>query len=94
MSEGGDRRTVDLDVDADVDPEDAPLKPADPEGLEIEGGEVLGCVQVDSASRYGGLWGLSLSANFATGGLDAVTVDERLETGTYAVVRVDGDRDE
>lgn len=77
-----------------VDPEDAPLAPADPVDVEIDSGEVMGAVRVANADERGGVWDLTLTAGFATRALDVVEVDDRLTPGTYAVVRLDGDGDE
>lgn len=77
----------------------APVGPADIEELAIDGVEVLGAVTVHDADDHGGVWNLRLSAGFPASEVAAAEVDERLEEGTYALVRLldhdeDGDTDE
>lgn len=93
----GDQRTVDLRDDLSEDlREQAPVLPspyADVENVGVTG-EVMGAIEVQDADKYGGTWGLRLVADFAAQGMDVVEVDERLEEGTYVLLRVDEEVDD
>lgn len=86
-----DLRTVHVKDDIDEDLlSKAPVAPselADAGQTTVDGG-VMGAVTVQDVSKSG-TWNLELSAGFATYALDVVTVDDRLEPGTYVLMRVD-----
>ena len=91
-----DQKTVHVKDDLDESLEEkAPILPsplADADHTEVSG-EVMGAVEVRNADRYGGTWGLRLVADFPVQAMDVVEVSDRLEPGTYALVRVDEDEE-
>lgn len=89
-SDGTDQTTVDMTEERD--PADAPVQPVDIGEIEVSNAEVLGAVEVnESEENNGGPMGLDLSVNFPWFNVDAAEVHDRLERGTYALVRLDGD---
>lgn len=88
----GDQTTVGYAADVEMRAvNDLPITAVDPGTLDIEGVDVLGSARVQNADKQGGVWSLQLDANFPTRALSVAEVDERLEPGTYALVRVEGD---
>lgn len=87
-----DQTTVPYSADLEPgDVDDLPLTAVAIDGIELEGADVLGAATVQDADPEGGVWSVDLEAGFATRALSVAEVDERLEPGTYALVRVEGD---
>lgn len=70
--------------------EEEPIRSASPDELDmmIDGAEALGAARVTDTDKTGGVRALTLDAEFSTASVHIANVDERLEEGTYALVRV------
>lgn len=69
---------------------DPPVQPVDIDEFGLDGVSVLGALEVLETDKDGGAWRIDVDVSFSMFAVEAVRVDERLEEGTYALVRVDG----